>query len=144
MKHVVFLIILLASVGAIAQRPHGEDSVTLRDGRRILRIDVGDDRDDRDNAYRIYRLERAVRELQDQVYQLRSAPAPRPVVIAPPPRTVYFVCSASFPFSGLVTSRGNTESEARAGLTDACAARSPHRVHCINPNGQVSCERGEE
>jgi hypothetical protein len=136
MKKLVVLILALASLTASAQRRGDRDgSITLSDGRSIVRIDVGDERDEREMLRRVRRLEQAVRDLQDKVYQLQAAPA----------RRSYFVCTGSFFVSGILTERGNTETEARAALAQRCQNRV-HAMHC-DANGSsnnVRCERGEE
>lgn len=46
-------------------------SIVLKDGRRIVKIDVGDDREDH-AMDRIRRLEQAVADLQQKVYDLQA------------------------------------------------------------------------
>ena len=146
MKFIIIILLASMSLTALAQR-HGNDrprhdgSLTLRDGRSILRIDVGDDRDDRDMLRRVRRLEQAVRDLQDQVYQLQVAPPPPPIVVAAPiPRRTVYVCGGQFFTAGYLSARGYTESEARANLNSVCQ-RSGEGI-CItgSHNRNIRCE----
>lgn len=131
MKFLLAALFILTSVSAFAQRDI-DGSVVLRDGRTILRINVGDDRDDRDSLIRIRRLEQAVRDLQDQVYQLQTAPR----------RESYVVCSGEFFVAGTMSARGNTETEARANLSSACQSKGVHSMHCRTSRNEnnVRCE----
>lgn len=140
MKAFIVLALALVSLSSFAQRGgrgDREGSVTLGDGRNIVRIEVGDDRDDREMLRRVRRLEQAVREMQEQVYQLQSTPAPR---------RSYVACSGQFFSVGTVSARGNTETEARGNLAQACEARGNHSMHCdaSGTRNSVRCERGEE
>jgi hypothetical protein len=51
--------------------------LSLRDGRNIVRIEIGDDKDDRQLLRRVRDLEMAVRDLQNQIYQLQDRPVAR-------------------------------------------------------------------
>jgi len=138
MKKFILLALALLSLSAVAQR-RGDDrdgSLTLRDGRNIMRIEIGDDRDDRDMLRRVRRLEQAVRDLQDQVYQLQSTPVAAP-------RRHYVVCSGTYFRAGPLSARANTETEARASLMSQCASRA-NQMFCGPLDGEVRCERGQE
>lgn len=126
-KLTIIAMTLLMATSAFAQTRNSGDLV-LRDGRTTVRINVGSDRDERDQLMRIRRLEQAVRDLQDQVYQLQSTPSRREIV----------VCSATFFSAGSMTSRGNTELEARADLKRQCERRTS-AMFCNDSD--IQCER---
>lgn len=115
MKKLSFLFLALAMItgSVFAQRDMG-GSINLRDGRTTVRINVGDDRDDRDMLMRIRRLEQAVRDLQDKVYDLQSAPRTQQVV----------VCSGDFFSVGMVMAKAPSEIEARGSVIAQCQAKN--------------------
>lgn len=125
------LALIILSTSAFAQRRGGDDEVVLRDGRRIIRIDVGDDRDERDMLRRVRRLEQAVRDLQEQVYQLQAAPV----------RTTSHVCSATVFSIGMVIGRGPTQTEARASAMQECERRGGS-IFC-RPD-ELRCEQSQQ
>ena len=126
-------VLIIASQSLVAFADPGPRSgrLTLRDGRSIVRIEVGDERDDREMLRRIHRLESAVRDLQDQVYQLQTAP-----------RTITrHVCSADFFTVGIVVGRGNTMIEAKAEAIRQCQVRGGN-IFC--KERELRCETVEE
>jgi peptidoglycan hydrolase CwlO-like protein len=123
MKKLVLLAMTLLTLtsSVFAQRggsrARDEGSITLRDGRTVLRIDVGDDRDDREILQRVRRLEQAVRDLQEKVYDLQSQPQPRGSYIT--------VCVANiFGVNSAIIGKASTEIEARANGMAECGRKS--------------------
>jgi hypothetical protein len=105
MKNILSFIVLatILTSAAFAQRDNRNGgSLTLRDGRNIIRIEIGDDRDDREVLQRVRRLEQAVRDLQDQVYQISTTPRTRTV----------HTCGAEIFATGYVSGSGMTKIEA--------------------------------
>lgn len=127
MKQMLALTLLLASLlstSAFAQNRRGGDgSITLRDGRTILRIDVGDDRDDRELLRRVHRLEKAVRDLQDKVYELQNTV---------PAQTLY-TCYGNIFSIGTVKGQGYSRIEA---MSNAMA-------ECNRKGGSIFCKEKE-
>lgn len=74
----VALCALLLSITAAQAQRHSDrrdGDITLTDGRRTVRINIGDERfEQRQLMKRIRRLEEAVRDLQDSVYDLQTNP----------------------------------------------------------------------
>lgn len=126
MKKLIVLILALGTItSAFAQagpRTEANGSIKLGDGRNVVRISVGDDRDERDMLRRIHRLEQAVRDLQDQVYQLQSAPQQVSVKV--------HVCTGKMFRAGQVTGKGSSRVEAIGNAMDDCSAK----------RGDIFCE----
>jgi hypothetical protein len=71
----VALCALIFSITATQAQRHRDGDITLTDGRRTVRINIGDERFERGQLMRrIRRLEEAVRDLQDSVYDLQTNP----------------------------------------------------------------------
>lgn len=103
MKHFILLALGLVTLMGAAHAQRGPN----RDSRpSIVRIEVGDDRDDREMLRRIHKLEQAVRELQDKVYDLQSAPVRE--------RGVY--CMVNNFHAGLVEATAPTRLQAEAAI----------------------------
>lgn len=134
---VLVLSVVLSSLSAFAQSRRGNrddrGTVVLRDGRSIVRIEVGDDRDDRDMLMRVRRLEQAVRDLQDKVYELQTSNIPRT-------QTIY-VCSANVFSVGVVIGKATTKIEAKAAAIKQCQAKGGS-IFCNEE--ELSCEQSEE
>lgn len=131
---VLVLSVVLSSLSAFAQARRddrrddrqGQGTVVLRDGRSIVRIEVGDDRDDRDTLMRVRRLEQAVRDLQDKVYELQTNSAPRT-------RTVTtHVCSITTNFDGTFVGKASSRVEAEALARQKC--QNQRVSFCTNTN----------
>lgn len=124
MKKVIFLALALVTLAGAAQaQVRGRGPMT-----NIVRIEIGDDRDDRDMLKRINRLERAVRDLQDKVYDLQSAP-----------QKDEFVCTGRF-FSvdGIRPVRSESKMIAIAEVLEQCN-RAGGSIFCKEE--KVTCER---
>lgn len=138
---VLVLSVVLSSLSAFAQSRRddrrddrqGSGTVVLRDGRSIVRIEVGDDRDDRDTLMRVRRLEQAVRDLQDKVYELQTNSAPRT-------QTVY-VCSGDIFHVGFVMGKATSRTEAKAIALRQCQTKGGG-IFC--KESEISCEQTEE
>lgn len=105
---IIAIAFLIMATSAFAQgRRNNHDSDIIRDGRTIIRINVGDDRDERDLLRRVHRLEQAVRDLQDKIYELNSS------------REIK-VCSGDFFTIGTVIAKAPSELEARAIVMTNC------------------------
>lgn len=74
MKKTLIVSLLALVAGIMTTQARDRDgSITLRDGRSVVRISIGDeDRNERVMVRRIRRLEEAVRDLQDTVYDLQT------------------------------------------------------------------------
>lgn len=136
MKKLSFLILslLILSTSAFAQRNGGNNndgSVVLRDGRRVILIQVGDDRDERDMMKRVIRLEKAVMDLQNQVYQLQTNIPSREIT----------VCSGNFFSVGTIVAKAPTQTEARAKVISQCQAKDGG-IFCKEKD--VTCETSLE
>ena len=134
-----FLMVALMSVSAFAQNrsdrnDNRRNNVTLRDGRTILRIDIGDDRDDREMLMRVRRLEEAVRDLQDQVYQL---------AVTPRSRTVY-TCSGDMFSIGQVSGSGQSVTEAVVNAMADCQRKNGGRSSMFCKDKDLTCFTREE
>ncbi|WPU64733.1 hypothetical protein [Peredibacter starrii] len=131
---VLVLSVVLSSLSAFAQsrrddrRDDRKDggTVVLRDGRSIVRIEVGDDRDDRDTLMRVRRLEQAVRDLQDKVYELQANSAPRTRIVTT------HVCSVTTNFDGTFVGKASTRVEAEALARQKC--QNQRVAFCTNAN----------
>jgi hypothetical protein len=143
MKNLLSLAVLmlaLMSVSAFAQsrsdrnNDNGRNNMTLRDGRTILRIDIGDDRDDREMLMRVRRLEEAVRDLQDQVYQL---------VVTPRYRTVHS-CSGEMFSIGFVTGSGLSKGEAVNNAMADCQRKNNGRQSMFCKERDLACSTRDE
>jgi hypothetical protein len=131
--------VALMSVSAFAQSRGDRDdnrrnNVTLRDGRTILRINIGDDRDDREMLLRVRRLEEAVRDLQDQVYQLATAPVYRTV----------HSCSGDMFGIGQVSGSGQSRAEAVVNAMADCQRKNGGRSSMFCKERDLSCFTREE
>lgn len=136
MKKLSFLILslLILSTSAFAQRNGGNNndgSVVLRDGRRVILIQVGDDRDERDMMKRVIRLEKAVMDLQNQVYQLQTNIPGREIT----------VCSGNFFSVGTIVAKAPTQTEARAKVISQCQSKDGG-IFCKEKD--VTCETSLE
>lgn len=133
-----FLMVALMSVSAFAQsrgdRDNGRNNVTLRDGRTILRIDIGDDRDEREMLLRVRRLEEAVRDLQDQVYQLATTPRVRTV----------HTCSGDMFSIGRVSGSGQSRAEAIIKAMEDCQRQNGGSSSMFCKERDLSCFTREE
>lgn len=136
---VLLLAIVLSSVSAFAQRDrdhrnnnNGRGSVILRDGRTIVRIDVGEE-NDREMALRIRRLEQAVRDLQAQVYDLRDT-EPRTRVVTT------HICSMTTTFDGTFVGKATSKIEATAITRQKC--EQADASFCSS--NTVTCEQIQE
>jgi hypothetical protein len=113
MKKFITALALVLSTATFA-RDYG--TISLNDGKNILRINIGNERDSdsRQLVQRITRLERAVRELQNRVYDLEDEanPTRREIKII----TCILTTSAYGSFIG----KGRTEAEARANASNSC------------------------
>ena len=113
-KIAVILALLTISTSSFARDNYG--TISLNDGKNILRIDIGNEResDSRELSKRVARLERAVRELQNRIYDLEddSGPTTREVKI--------FTCILPTSFDGTFIGKGKTEAEARASASNNC------------------------
>ena len=119
---VLLLAIVLSSVSAFAQRNdrdprnnnnnNGRGTVVLRDGRSVVRIEVGEN-NDRETALRLRRLEQAVRDLQEQVYDLRDS-EPRTRIVTT------HVCSMTTSFDGTFVGKASSKIEAEALTRQKC------------------------
>lgn len=134
----LLLTIVLSSVSAFAQRDrdprnnNGRGTVVLRDGRSVVRIEVGDN-NDRETAMRIRRLEQAVRDLQEQVYDLRDS--------EPRTRTVTtHVCSMTTAFDGTFIGKASTKIEAQGLALQNC--EKAKASFCSS--SVISCEAVQE
>jgi hypothetical protein len=136
MKRIITLLALLTiSTSTFARDNYG--TISLNDGKNILRIDIGNEResDSREVSKRVARLERAVRELQNRVYDLEddSLPATREVKI--------FTCTLPTSFDGTFIGKGKTEAEARANASNEC--KKGGAAFC-NDRNIKSCETNIE
>jgi hypothetical protein len=113
--------------------PRDQREIELNDGKRIIRIDIGNDRDEgRELTQRLLRLERAVRELQNRVYDLEDdARAPRQVKVT--------TCLLKTPFDGTFTGKGANELEARKNAVAQCIPTVSF-VFCNDSNIKVCSE----
>lgn len=113
MKKIITISALVLSTATFA-RDYG--TISLNDGKNILRIDIGNEReaDSRQLVQRITRLERAVRELQNRVYDLEdeTTPTHREIKV--------FTCTLPTSFDGTFIGKGKTEAEARANASNNC------------------------
>ena len=110
MKKFLAVMIVLTASSVFAQ------DYSPSEGRRIIRIEVGNERnnnDSREMGQRIMRLERAVRELQNKVYDLEeTTPRSREVTV--------ITCSLPTSFDGIFIGKASTETEARANAVNNC------------------------
>lgn len=128
MKLVLLALTLLISAESFAQgRPRpvnpdrNGDGITdfrTRDGRRVVRIRVGDEdeRDDRVMRRRLRMLEEAVADLQAKVYELETTP----VVVAQRPLT--FCTGKMHPNYAPFESTKEIELAARSEVMSKCAS----------------------
>jgi hypothetical protein len=115
MKVLLALMMVMTCLTASAQSRRGEGRIDLRNGDSTVRISIGNDRD---NSYlltrRVRLLEEAVRDLQDQVYDLRENERPR----ERSERVV--VCSLKTSFRGTYIGKASTRLEAEALARNNC------------------------
>lgn len=135
MKTILVLLALSLSFSAMARDERG--SIELRDGKTILRIDVGNERDQdsRAMARRIVNLERAVRELQNRVYDLEEDT--RPVYSR---EVVVHVCALKTSFNGTFIGKASSETESRASVVQKC--KNGGAAFCEST--PINCERTVE
>jgi TolA-binding protein len=140
MKKLFSLVLLMSammSVSAFAQSRDARNnggSLTLRDGRSIIRIDIGDDRDDREMLMRVRRLEQAVRDLQDQVYQLAVTPRIQ----------IVHTCSGSMFSIGQVSGSGQSKTEAVVSAMADCQRKNGGRESMFCKKAELTCFTREE
>jgi hypothetical protein len=132
MKFMIALIVLVSSVSTFAQSRNSDGRVEIGGGRSTVRIVVGNDRQDANQNDRIRRLEQAVRDLQDQVFDLRDQPQTTIV------RTN--VCSLKTTFDGTFIGKASTRTEAEAQVRNKC--ESAGAAFCSST--KVNCEIVEE
>lgn len=132
MKQIIALMLAVGTLlSAVAHANERRGDLRDRDGRAIVRIEIGDDRDDRDMLRRVRRLEQAVRDLQNQVYQLQDAP-----------RTITTnVCSGNFFSAGTFTGKAESRIEAISIVIAKCQ-RAGGGIFCKERD--VRCETVEE
>lgn len=132
MKQIIALLLAVGTLlSAVAHANERRADLRDREGRSIVRIEIGDDRDDRDMLRRVRRLEQAVRDLQTQVYQLQDAP-----------RTVTMnVCSGNFFSAGTFVGKAESRIEAMAIVIAKCQ-RAGGGIFCKERD--VRCDTIEE
>jgi hypothetical protein len=115
MKFLIALMMITTCLTASAQSRRGEGRIEIGNGDSTVRISIGNDRDN--NIFltrRVRLLEEAVRDLQDQVYDLRENDFPRE-------RTeTEVVCSLKTSFRGTYLGKASTRLEAEALARNAC------------------------
>lgn len=95
--------------------------ITLKDGRKVFRIEVGSESDDpKDLKQRVRDLERAVRELQEQCY---------PVLIQKEP-TVHWTCRVGA-WGKKYYGEGETKGTAEREAMEACQRKGNNGMHCM-------------
>lgn len=129
MKLIFGLLLLSVTLTAFAQ---DNSRVTLRDGSTTVLINRSEN--DNDTNRRIRNLEQAVRDLQEQVYDLRGNERTRTVV--------FRICSIKT-IKGTFVGRGPTKLDAQVVARNSCkkAGVSSCDDARINP---ISCELAKE
>lgn len=134
-KSLVLFTLALISTSTFAKDYTG--GMSLRDGSRIIRIDIGkeNDSDTRQLSKRVLQLERAVRELQNRVYDIEedSRPSYREVKVV--------TCVLPTSFNGTFIGKASTEVEARALAVNNC---KKGRGSFCNDNSITRCETSTE
>lgn len=133
MKAFFALFLVLTSLVASADDRRGDrldGRIIFRDGRSTVRIAVNERRE---MELRIRLLEEAVRDLQEQVYDLRDA-QPRTRVVTT------HVCSLKTPFNGVFIGKASTRTEAEALARQKCSRSE--EAFCSSRS--VNCEVVQE
>jgi len=126
MKTLIAMLVLVTATTSFAQSRRDNGRIEIGNGRSTVRITVNDRVDSNQNE-RIRRLEEAVRDLQNQVYDLRDQPQTTIVRMN--------VCSLKSTFDGTFIGKASTRIEAEAEARNKCErARvnfcSTTRVNC--------------
>lgn len=115
MKVLLALMMIMTCLTASAQSRRSEGRIDLRNGDSTVRISIGNDRADNYLlARRVRLLEEAVRDLQDQVYDLRENDVPRER------SEKVVVCSLQTNFDGTFIGKASTRLEAEALARNNC------------------------
>lgn len=110
MKKIIFALVILTTVSqAFAQ---GRNRIDRRDGRSTVRIVVGD-MNNAQLANRVRNLEEAVRDLQQEVYDIREDQQ------QPTLRQMH-VCSVKTAFDGTFLGKASSRTEASALARNKC------------------------
>ncbi|MDD0852836.1 hypothetical protein HBN50_07005 [Halobacteriovorax sp. GB3] len=95
--------------------------ITLKDGEKILRIEVGKDKyqSNKEMIKRIHQLERAVWHLQNRVYELESGIEVKTALVD----TKIYHCTLSTSFNGVFSGNGESELEAKSEVLKRCVSK---------------------
>lgn len=116
-----FMTIFTALVVATVSVSTFSKEITLKDGEKILRIEVGKDKyhSNKEMVKRIRQLERAVWHLQNRVYELESGIEVKTELVD---AKVYH-CTLSTSFNGVFSANGQSELEAKSEVLKRCVSK---------------------